>query len=72
MHGDKPQSERSRILECFLGGECPVVICTSLMGRGMDLPNVSQVRIQELVFKVCFIINMFCNKFEKKNVLFRL
>lgn len=45
MHGDKSQSERSRVLESFLAGECPVLVCTALLGRGIDLPNVSQVRI---------------------------
>ena len=44
MHGDKTQSERSGILESFLAGECPVIVCTGLLGRGIDLPNVSQVR----------------------------
>ena len=48
MHGDKSQSERSRVLESFLAGECPVLVCTALLGRGIDLPNVSQVRMQTL------------------------
>jgi len=43
MHGDKSQSERSQVLESFLAGECPVLVCTALLGRGIDLPNVSQV-----------------------------
>lgn len=46
MHGDKSQSERSRILESFLNGECPVLVCTALLGRGIDLPHVSQVSIK--------------------------
>lgn len=46
MHGDKSQSERSRVLESFLAGECPVLVCTALLGRGIDLPNVSQVSFQ--------------------------
>lgn len=49
MHGDKSQSERSKILESFLGGECSVLVCTSLLGRGIDLPNVSQVRVSIII-----------------------
>ena len=45
MHGDKSQSERSMILDSFLAGECPVLVCTALLGRGIDLPNVSQVSV---------------------------
>lgn len=44
MHGDKSQSERSKVLESFLAGDYPVLVCTSLLGRGIDLPRVSQVR----------------------------
>ncbi|XP_068694300.1 probable ATP-dependent RNA helicase DDX59 [Montipora foliosa] len=43
MHGDKSQTERSNTLESFQAGDCPVLVCTSLLGRGIDLPNVSQV-----------------------------
>jgi len=50
MHGDKSQSERSRVLESFLAGECPVLVCTALLGRGIDLPNVSQVSFQMIKF----------------------
>ena len=45
MHGDKSQSERNKVLESFLAGECPVLVCTPVLGRGIDLPNVSQVNI---------------------------
>ena len=50
MHGDKSQSERTRVLESFLAGECPVLVCTALLGRGIDLPNVSQVSFQMIKF----------------------
>lgn len=43
IHGDKSQQERSKSLELFLGGECSVLVCTSLLGRGMDLSKVRQV-----------------------------
>ena len=50
MHGDKSQSERSWVLESFLAGECPVLVCTAVLGRGIDLPNVSQVSFQTRTF----------------------
>ena len=56
MHGDKSQSERSRILESFLAGECPVLVCTALLGRGIDLPNVSQVSFQAIKFGHIIVI----------------
>lgn len=57
MHGDKSQSERSRVLESFLAGECPVLICTALLGRGIDLPNVSQVSFQTIEFSHIMTLN---------------
>ena len=56
MHGDKSQRERSRILESFLAGECPVLVCTALLGRGIDLPNVSQVSFQTIKFAHIIVI----------------
>lgn len=61
MHGDKSQSERSRILESFLAGKCPVLVCTALLGRGIDLPNVSQVSFQTIKFG--HIMALFVRKF---------
>lgn len=43
MHGDKVQSERTQILESFLAGEYKVLVCTGIMGRGLDLRCVKQV-----------------------------
>ena len=58
MHGDKSQSERSRVLESFLAGECPVLVCTALLGRGIDLPNVSQVSFQMIKFGHIMALNV--------------
>ena len=44
MHGDKVQSERTRILASFLAGEYDVLVCTGIIGRGLDLRCVKQVR----------------------------
>ncbi|XP_001641091.2 probable ATP-dependent RNA helicase DDX59 [Nematostella vectensis] len=43
MHGDKPQAERAQILQDFLAGECPLVVSTAVLGRGVDLLNIRQV-----------------------------
>lgn len=58
MHGDKSQSERSKVLESFLAGECPVLVCTALLGRGIDLPNVSQVSFQIIKFGHIMALNV--------------
>eukprot|EP00794_Sanderia_malayensis_P009983 gene9983-11005_t len=43
LHGDKVQSERTRILDEFLNGSYDVLVSTSLLGRGIDLLNVKMV-----------------------------
>uniref|UniRef100_A0A6P8HX19 RNA helicase n=1 Tax=Actinia tenebrosa TaxID=6105 RepID=A0A6P8HX19_ACTTE len=43
MHGDKKQEERTQILQSFISGEYPVIVCTGVLGRGVDLLNVKQV-----------------------------
>ncbi len=43
MHGEKAQSERTRILKSFLSGEFDVLVCTGVLGRGLDLRCVKQV-----------------------------
>ena len=77
MHGDKSQSERSNTLESFQAGDCPVLVCTSLLGRGIDLPNVSQVisntkkaslvhgKLHATLFLLC---NEICNKIEGRTL----
>ena len=45
MHGEKVQSERTRILTAFLSGEYDVLVCTGVLGRGLDLRCVKQVRV---------------------------
>ena len=43
MHGEKVQNERTRILQAFLAGEYDVLVCTGVLGRGLDLRCVKQV-----------------------------
>ena len=71
MHGDKSQSERSRILESFLNGECPVLVCTALLGRGIDLPHVSQVsiKISSLEKDHWGIVNKSCVALQRRHYI---
>uniref|UniRef100_A0A0E0NY09 DEAD-box ATP-dependent RNA helicase 41 n=1 Tax=Oryza rufipogon TaxID=4529 RepID=A0A0E0NY09_ORYRU len=43
IHGDKTMNERRESLRRFLTGEVSVVVCTGVLGRGMDLLKVRQV-----------------------------
>ncbi|XP_061682057.1 probable ATP-dependent RNA helicase DDX59 isoform X2 [Syngnathoides biaculeatus] len=43
IHSDKSQLERNHILKGLLGGDFEVVISTGVLGRGLDLANVSVV-----------------------------
>jgi len=43
LHGDKTQLERNNILTEFKSGRYPVLVCTNVLGRGIELVDVSQV-----------------------------
>ncbi|XP_070542585.1 probable ATP-dependent RNA helicase DDX59 [Ptychodera flava] len=43
LHGDKQQIDRTAILQKFLDGDIPVLVCTGLVGRGIDFPKVKMV-----------------------------
>ena len=43
IHGEKTMKERRERLRRFLTGEVSVVVCTGVLGRGMDLVKVHQV-----------------------------
>ncbi|CAG8446145.1 3522_t:CDS:1 [Acaulospora colombiana] len=43
LHGDKPQVERTRILQSFLNGEFEVIVATGILSRGLDLPDVNMI-----------------------------
>lgn len=43
IHGDIPPSERIESLRKFTSGELKVLICTDLVSRGLDIPDVSHV-----------------------------
>ena len=43
FHGGLEQMERERALYKFAGGSLPVLVCTDLASRGLDLPGVDNV-----------------------------
>ncbi|XP_033125171.1 probable ATP-dependent RNA helicase DDX59 [Anneissia japonica] len=43
LHGDKSQVERSQTLKLFLETSLPIMVCTSVLGRGIDLVGVKLV-----------------------------
>ncbi|KAL2620542.1 hypothetical protein R1flu_000747 [Riccia fluitans] len=44
VHGEKPMQERREVMKSFLMGNLPVVVATGVLGRGLDLLLVSQIR----------------------------
>lgn len=44
IHSDKTQDMRTDILQQFLAGAHDLLVSTNVMGRGLDLVNVRQVR----------------------------
>ncbi|XP_028396880.1 probable ATP-dependent RNA helicase DDX52 [Dendronephthya gigantea] len=43
IHSDRTQSQRDNIVKCFRTGKIWVLICTELMGRGIDFKGVNLV-----------------------------
>ena len=43
IHGDKTQSDRTRVLTRFRKGENKVLVATDVSARGIDIPNVEYV-----------------------------
>merc|ERR1712178_491523 len=48
MHGGKSQENRLWVLDQFRKGNLRLLVCTDVLGRGIDLPNVSHVVIYEM------------------------
>jgi len=48
MHSGKSQDSRLWVLDQFRKGALRLLICTDVLGRGIDLPNVSHVVIYEM------------------------
>ena len=43
IHGDLPQTTRNRVMKGFRDGTIPVLIATDVVGRGIDVTNISHV-----------------------------
>lgn len=43
IHADKSQQDRTRVLEGFKTGKCPLLVATDVAARGLDIPNVEFV-----------------------------
>merc|ERR1712061_405485 len=43
MHGGRPQERRLSILDAFRKGDIRVLVATDVVGRGLDIPDVTHV-----------------------------
>jgi len=43
IHGNKSQDQRTSALESFRSGKVPMLVCTDVAARGLDIPNVETV-----------------------------
>ncbi len=43
IHGDLPQTARDRVMKGFRTGHVPVLVATDVVGRGIDVENISHV-----------------------------
>eukprot|EP00747_Dinoflagellata_sp_TGD_P114989 gnl/TRDRNA2_/TRDRNA2_172045_c0_seq3.p1 gnl/TRDRNA2_/TRDRNA2_172045_c0~~gnl/TRDRNA2_/TRDRNA2_172045_c0_seq3.p1 ORF type:complete len:450 (+),score=84.89 gnl/TRDRNA2_/TRDRNA2_172045_c0_seq3:1091-2440(+) len=48
MHGGKSQEYRLWVLDEFRKGKLQLLVCTDVLGRGIDIPSVSHVVIHEM------------------------
>lgn len=48
MHGGKSQDYRLWVLDQFRQGHLRVLVCTDVLGRGIDIPSVSHVVVHEM------------------------
>lgn len=43
IHGDKSQADRTKAVQRFKDGKCPLLIATDVAARGLDIPDVEYV-----------------------------
>ncbi|BBN15389.1 ATP-dependent RNA helicase DBP3 [Marchantia polymorpha subsp. ruderalis] len=43
VHGDKGQNDRTRAVQSFRDGSCPLLVATDVAARGLDIPDVEFV-----------------------------
>lgn len=52
VHGNKSQPERFRNLDAFSRGACRVLVATDVLGRGLDIPDVTHVFVYDFAFSL--------------------
>jgi len=48
IHGGRQQEKRLEVLDDFRKGKMPVLIATDVVGRGLDIPNVTHVVVYSM------------------------
>jgi ATP-dependent RNA helicase DDX5/DBP2 len=48
IHGGRQQEQRLQVLDDFRQGKMPVLIATDVVGRGLDIPNVTHVVVYSM------------------------
>lgn len=43
VHGDKGQNDRTKAVQSFKDGSCPLLVATDVAARGLDIPDVEYV-----------------------------
>jgi ATP-dependent RNA helicase DeaD len=48
IHGDLPQTVRNRVMQGFRDGRIPILVATDVVGRGIDVENISHVIVFDI------------------------
>ncbi len=42
-HGQMPEGELEHVMTAFVRGDCDVLVCTTIIGSGLDIPNANTI-----------------------------
>lgn len=45
-HGQMSESQLERIISCFIAGEADILVCTTIIESGVDMPNVNTMIVE--------------------------